>query len=215
MNSFSIGTKRGAKNKKITQNETKTPQNPHHWTTEKIPHANLHAHKPWHAITATTNGLTEMNKAESQKLGLFQIHQMNSCCFGKCVCAQIHVFNAVHVLRFYASIATNLVCLCLCVRVSRSTSQTFKKKALSVFLDMRDSSAWLQPAWTIKCRTQWLCNPPWLTGKETLATGTTTQFSSGHEVNAPQLGLGREGGEHTLHMNNFLNEHYLNWWLVS
>lgn len=129
MNSFSIGTKRGAKNKKITQNETKNPQNPHNWTTEKIPHANLHAHKPWHAITATTNGLTEMNKAESQKLGLFQIHQMNSCCFGKCVCAQIHVFNAVHVLRFYASIATNLVCLCLCVRVSRSTSQTFKKKS--------------------------------------------------------------------------------------
>lgn len=89
------------------------------------------------------------------------------------------------------------------------------KKTLSVFLDMRDSSAWLQPVWTIQCRAQWLCNPPWLTGKETLATGTTTQFSWVQEVNPPQLGLGGEGGGHTLHMNNFLNEHYLNWWLVS
>lgn len=58
-------------------------------------------------------------------------------------------------------------------------------------LDMRDSSAWLQPAWTIQCWAQWLCNPPWLTGKETLATGTTTQFSWGQEVKTPQLGPGK------------------------
>lgn len=104
----------------------------------------------------------------------------------------------------------------LCAQVSHSISPPWrKKKTLSAFLDKHDSSAWLQPAWTIQCWTQWLCNPPWLTGKETLATGTTTQFSWGQEVNPPQLGPGREGGGHTLHMNNFLNEHYLNWWLVS
>lgn len=106
----------------------------------------------------------------------------------------------------------------LSAQVSRSISPTWRKKkerTLSACLDMHDSSAWLQPAWTIQCWTQWLCNPPWLTGKETLATGTTTQFSWGQEVNPPQLGPGRKGGGHALHMNNFLNEHYLNWWLVS
>lgn len=65
------------------------------------------------------------------------------------------------------------------------------EKTPSAFLDMHDSSAWLQPARTIQQRTQRRCNPPWLTGKETLATGTTTQFSWGEEVSPLQLGPGR------------------------
>lgn len=161
--------------------------------------------------------INKQNTANSQQLGLLLIHPMNSCCVRECVvCAQTPVFKCTF-LRFCLRSAT-YCCVHACVHEHLAAFLRHLKKikkALSVFLDMRDSSAWLQPAWTIQCRTQWLCNPPWLTGKETLATGTTTQFSSGQEVNPPQLGLGREGGGHTLHMNNFLNEHYLNWWLVS
>lgn len=81
-------------------------------------------------------------------------------------------------------------------RLRAQASQSFcptwrPEKTPSAFLDMHDSSAWLQPARTIQQRTQRLCNPPWLTGKETLATGTTTQFSWGEEVSPLQLGPGR------------------------
>lgn len=188
----------------------KTDWSPH------VPTVKYHTHK--------TNDLIDMNKqnmTHSQQLGPLLIHQMNSCWvrvrdYSRRVC--VHTQNCVHTVLYVFLI---LKMQHICVHVYRSLATLLrqkkkeKKKALSVFLDMRDSSAWLQPAWTIQCRTQWLCNPPWLTGKETLATGTTTQFSSGQEVNPPQLGLGREGAGHTLHMNNFLNEHYLTWWLVS
>lgn len=87
-------------------------------------HNTTHPHK--------TNDFTDMNKqnmTNSQQLRPFLIHQMNSCCVTelseKCVYARKHVrIHTVLVLCFYVWIATYLcVYSCVCVWVSRSTSQ--------------------------------------------------------------------------------------------
>lgn len=87
--------------------------------------------------------MNKQNMTNSQRLGPFLIHQMNSCCAGECVHTHTHKIpqrTFLGGLHLYAYACMHRHCAAF-LRY---------KKALSVFLDMRDSSAWLQPAWTIQ-----------------------------------------------------------------
>jgi len=102
-----------------------------------------------------TDDLIDVNKqnmTNSQRLGPFLIYQMNSCCVGgereECI-----MYNYCTLFVLFDCVSPRICArMHLAALLETSDGEGKKERAQSVFLGMRDSSAWLQPAWTIQCR---------------------------------------------------------------